>query len=185
MNFYESTNTFTWSHLRGCLAIIIIIFQFVVSPVDVSGQGNQGQITSFSASDAPNPGDTINMKITLYANTNITNSNIEFLIIAPNGTVVKTHKASVPKNFGPNESWSHSWSTTNVGFPSVGTYSVIACWSTGQAKNCDIAQTSFSIYSVPTLGWLFLPLLGMVFYFLWQNNAETQSLLKETHHGLE
>lgn len=169
MNFYVSTNIFTWRHLRVCLAIIIIIFQFVVSPVDVYGQGNQGQITSFSATNAPNPGDTITIDITLYANTNITKSNLKFEIIAPDGiTVVETHKASVPKNFGPNESWSYSWSTTNSGFPSIGTYSVNACWSTGQAENCDIAQTSFSIYSVPTLGWLIFPLLVIIGLLLWR-----------------
>jgi len=178
MKFHESSYIFARHYLRRCLAVIIIIFQFVVLPVDVYGQGNQGQITSLSANDAPNPGDTITIDITLYANTYITNSNIMFTIVAPDGvTVVATHKANVPKNLGPNESWSYSWSITNSGFPAIGTYSVIACWSTGQAENCAIAQASFSLFSVPTLGWLILPLLFIIGLLLWSREHRNGVIL--------
>ncbi len=185
MIFYRSTDNLYWRRFWRCLTLILVMVYIVVFPSDVSGQGNQGQITNLTVNDAPGQGITITINTTLFATTNIVKSNLTFVLVAPDGSTVQVSQISVPRNTGPNESWSHSWSISNSTFPSAGTYTVEACWSTGKARNCDIDFAISSFFSVPTLGWISLPLFGMAIYFLWKHNAEKQLFSKEKDHGLE
>ena len=132
-----------------------------------------GTIVALSATDAPNPGQTITISATLSATATIPNSNVYYQIIAPDGvTVVATHTTSIP-SMQAGDTIGDSWTTTNTSFPTAGTYTLIACWSTDNAANCDIDQKTTGFYSVPTLGgWLSLAGLALLAWFLWRRRAD-------------
>ena len=135
--------------------------------------GPAGTITALSATDAPNPGQTITISASFLATSKINNSNVYYEIIAPDGvTVVATYSTSAP-GLQAGESFNDSWTTTNTSFPSAGTYTLTACWSTGNSTNCDIDRKTTSFFSVPTLGgWLTLLGLALLSVFLWRRRAD-------------
>ncbi len=135
--------------------------------------GPDGTITALSATDAPNPGQTVTISASFLATSKISNSNVYYELIAPDGvTVVATHSTSAP-GLQTGDTFNDSWTTTNTSFPSAGTYTLTACWSTGNSTNCDIDQKTTSFFSVPTLGgWLTLLGLALLSVFLWRRRAD-------------
>jgi len=132
-----------------------------------------GTITSLSATDAPNPGQTITISAAFAAIKNINNSNVYYELIAPDGTtVVATHTTSAP-SLQAGDTFNDTWTTTNTSFPTAGTYTLRACWSNGNSTQCQIDQKTTSFYSVPTLGgWLSLAGLALLAWFLWRRRAD-------------
>ena len=135
--------------------------------------GPNGTITALSATDAPNPGQTITISASFLASFKINNSNVYYEIIAPDGvTVVATHSTSAP-SLQAGDAFNDSWTTTNTSFPSAGTYTLTACWSDGNSTNCQIDSKMTGFYSVPTLGgWLTLLGLVLLSVFLWRRRAD-------------
>src|SRR5574337_2138763 len=79
--------------------------------------GSTGTITALSATDAPNPGQTVAISASFLASAKITNSNVYYELIAPDGvTVVATHSTSVP-GLQVGDTFNDSWTTTNTSFP--------------------------------------------------------------------
>lgn len=158
-----------------CNILILVLFLSlcVVSPTLALQASTKGTILSLTATDAPGQGDTIVIASTVRADTKIANSNLYYVIFAPdNVTVVATHTTILPK-LEVMETFNDSWSTTNASFPSIGTYTVDLCWSTGGSQNCDIDQATTTFYSVPTLG----PFLGtiaalMIGLWLWKRRSD-------------
>lgn len=131
-----------------------------------------GHVVSLTATDGPNPGDTIAVNSTVQADSKTNSSNLYYEITAPSGTLVATHQTD-PGNLNSGQTFSDSWGADNSGFPDVGTYTVSLCWSTGNSHNCDLASAATAFYSVPTLGWpLGLLALGMLAVFLWRQRAD-------------
>ncbi len=132
-----------------------------------------GTITSLSATDAPDFNQTITINAAFLANANINNSNVYYEIIAPDGvTVVATHTTSMPSMNG-GDTFSASWPTTKSSFPSSGTYTLRACWSSGSSANCQIASASTTFFSVPTVGvWLALAGVVLLGWFLWRRRSD-------------
>lgn len=162
--------------LRLAMAAAFALSISLVYTADVAAEprmANTGTITRLVATDAPDQGDVLSVSSTERAQDRINNSNLYYEIIAPDGvTVVATHSTSMPKMSG-GDTYDDSWTTSNTGFPSIGTYTVTLCWSTGQAQNCDIASAQTTFYSVPTLGWgLWLVGLLMLVVFLWSRREE-------------
>jgi hypothetical protein len=153
------------------LAVIAILCALVTCPSGVAAQGRQGEIVSLVANDAPNLGDAICVTAVLHAISKVQESNLSLQIIAPDGsTVVVTETTAVPDRLPAGSDWTYKWCLFNTAFPSSGTYSVHACWSTGRARNCNIAGATTTFYSVPTLGAVFLPLLiATVALVLWRH----------------
>ncbi len=139
--------------------------------------GADGAITSLSATDAPAFGQTITINASFRADSKINNSNVYYEIIAPDGvTVVATHDTAAPA-LDTGDAFSDSWTTANTSFPSSGTYTLRACWSTGNAANCNIAQATTAFFSVPTLGmWLTLIGVALLGLFLWLRRGDFRRL---------
>jgi len=156
---------------RWIQAIVAVMAALLMAAVALAGP--DGTITALSATDAPTPGQTITVSASFTANSKISNSNVYYEITAPDGvTVVATHGTSAP-NLQAGESFNDSWTTTNTSFPSAGTYTLTACWSTGNSTNCDIDRKTTSFFSVPTLGgWLTLLGLVLLSVFLWRRRAD-------------
>ncbi len=125
-----------------------------------------GTITSLTASDAPDHGDSVRVRSSERADGKINSSNLYYTIIAPDGvTVVATHSTTMP-SMKAGDTYNDSWSTSNSSFPGVGTYTVNLCWSNGGSQNCGIDSASTTFYSVPSLGW-FLSLVALVLIAIW------------------
>jgi hypothetical protein len=126
-----------------------------------------GSVLALSASGGGGYGDTISISATVRADGKINNSNLYYEVRAPNGTVVATSSAGVPK-LEDGETFSHGWATNNGGFPETGTYTVSLCWSPGNSHNCGIASSSTSFYSVPTFGTVLgIAALALLAIWLW------------------
>ncbi len=158
-----------------CLKMLAMLIAAVTAwlSVTMALAASTGTITALSATDAPNPGQTITISASLSANSQINNSNLSYVIVAPdNVTVVATHITSLP-SLQAGDTFNDSWTTTNSSFPSVGTYTLRACWSNGNSTQCQIDQKTTSFYSVPTLGgWLSLVGLALLGVFLWRRRAD-------------
>lgn len=156
---------------RGILAAIILIFY--ATPALARPHLAGGNINSLSATDAPGLGDTVQITSLVQATSKIQNSNLYYTITI-GSTLVATHTTTPPK-FEIGDTFSDSWSISNSSFPSIGTYSVTLCWSTGNSQNCDIDSATTTFYSVPTLGWGYVTLGGAIFgYWLWTRKADFQ-----------
>jgi hypothetical protein len=142
------------------LSLLFLVNQPVYAYPRLAG----GTILSLTASDAPGHGDTVNIASQVRADTKIQNSNLYYEITI-GATLVTTHETK-PPSMQIGDTFSDSWSTSNSGFPSIGTYTVTLCWSTGNAHNCDITSGSTTFYSVPTLGWP-LSLIGVAILGGW------------------
>jgi hypothetical protein len=136
-------------------------------------QTSKGVITGLTASDASSQGSSVNVHSSERADVKISNSNLYYQIFAPDGvTVVATHTTNMP-NMKAGDTYSDSWSTSNAAFPSIGTYTVRLCWSTGNSQNCDIDSASTTFYSVPSLGWFFsLAAVALLVIWLWRRRHE-------------
>lgn len=131
-----------------------------------------GQILSLTATDGSNPGDTITVQSTVQAQDRIHSSNLYYEITAPSGTLVASHQTDLG-DLDHGKMFSDSWGVENSSFPTVGTYTVTLCWSTGNSHNCALATATTTFYSVPTLGWtLGLMALGLLAVFLWRQRAD-------------
>jgi hypothetical protein len=153
------------------LVALCVLVLLVLIPSGVAYAGN-GSIQSLTATSAPHPGDTFTVTAILHAQGKVKDSNLYYQIIAPDGhTVVLTHTTDLPTL--QNETYTDSWSADNNGFPSMGNYTVVLCWSDGDSQNCDIASASTTFYSAPTLGlWFGLAALGAVGVFVWRRRAD-------------
>ncbi len=131
-----------------------------------------GHVVSLTATNGPNPGDTITVNSTVQADDKTNRSNLYYEITAPTGSLVASHQTD-PGGLSVGQTFSDSWGANNSGFPDVGTYTVRLCWSTGNSHNCNIATATTTFYSVPTLGWpLGLMALGLLAVFLWRQRAD-------------
>ncbi len=141
--------------------------------VPALAQTSKGVITGLTASDASSQGSSVNIHSSERADTKISNSNLYYQVFAPDGvTVVATHTTNMP-NLKAGDTYSDSWSTSNASFPSIGTYTVRLCWSTGNSQNCDIDSASTTFYSVPSLGWFFsLVGIALVVIWVWRRRRE-------------
>jgi len=166
------TPSWNRGRMRGLVVQAAAIAALVVLIAGVAFAAD-GTINSLSATDAPTVGQTITISASYTANTNISNSNVTYTILAPDGvTVVATHTTNAP-SLNPGDTFSDSWTTTNTSFPSVGTYTLKACWSPGNSTNCTVDQKSTSFYSVPTLNsWLWLVVLVLLIWFLRQRRND-------------
>lgn len=143
--------------------VLTVVFPAGAAPT----RANTGTITSLIGSGAENPGDPILISSQVRADSRVTNSNLYYEVFAPGGVLVDSHQTN-PPSFEPGDTFSDSWSTSNT--PSSGTYSVTLCWSTGNAKNCDISSATTSFYSVPTLGTALTGLGALLLAgYLWHN----------------
>jgi hypothetical protein len=160
------------SHRRNLFLILIILT--LVGAVPAWAQGNSGAVLSLVVSGGAQQGDTIRISSQVRADTRIQRSNLFYQVLAPDGvTVVATNQTSAPRGMQPGDTFNHGWNTNNSSFPSQGTYSVTLCWSTGNAKNCDIASATTNFYSVPTLGWtLSLVAVGLIAYWVFKHRLE-------------
>jgi len=158
---------------RWLLSALLLLLALQPAPVWAE-HGGRGHITTLSASDAPAPGQSITITATVQVDVKKTsNSNLYYQIFAPDGvTVVATHTTNLP-SLDIGQSFDDSWSTTNSTFPSSGTYSVTACWSTGNSSNCGIHQATTTFSSVPSLGWLAGGFgLALLAVFLWRRREQ-------------
>jgi|LGVF01.2.fsa_nt_gb hypothetical protein len=159
---------------RGILAAILLIFY--ATPALARPHLAGGNILSLSATDAPGYGDTVHITSLVQATSKIQKSNLYYTITI-GSTLVATH-TTIPPKFAIGDTFSDSWNISNSSFPSVGTYSVTLCWSTGNSHNCDIDSATTTFYSVPTLGWGYVTLGGAIFaYWLWIRKADFQRVL--------
>ena len=154
------------------LAMLLVVMIALLTVTAAAAAGD-GTITSLSATDAPNPGQTITISAAFVAINKINNSNLYYEIIAPDGTtVVATHTTSVP-SLQASDTFNDAWTTANTSFPTAGTYTLRACWSNGNSTQCQIDQKTTSFYSVPTLGgWLSLAGLALLAWFFWRRRAD-------------
>jgi len=166
---FEGVGMLTRSVRAGISAVAI----FALLAVPAFAQTSKGTITSLTASDAPNQGDSVRVRSGERADVKISNSNLWYQIFAPDGvTVVATHTTNMPK-MKAGDTYSDSWSTSNSSFPSIGTYTVRLCWSTGNSHNCDIDSASTTFYSVPSLGPFFsLIALALVAFWIWRRRRD-------------
>lgn len=156
----------------GVLALFLALL-FVVNVRAEPYRASTGTITRLVAKDAPDQGDKVVVYSTVRADDRINNSNLYYEIVAPDGfTIVATHTTLMPR-MNRGDTFDDSWSTSNRSFPSIGTYTVTLCWSTGKAQNCDIARARTTFYSVPSLGWG-LSMVGILLLavFLWSRRAD-------------
>jgi hypothetical protein len=143
--------------------IALALTLVVVVPVWAAGSG---AITSLTASDAPDYGDAVHVASSVRADAKINSSNLYYRIYAPDGvTVVASHTTTMP-SMSAGDTYSDSWSTSNSSFPSVGTYTVHLCWSSGGSQSCGIDARTTTFYSVPSLG-LFFSLVAVALLALW------------------
>jgi hypothetical protein len=154
----------------GVVLFTFISFAHIMPAFAAPLMAHDGTILRLLATDAPGYGDMVSVSSQVRANRRISRSNLYYEIFAPGGTtIVATHSTSLPR-MRPGDVYNDSWSTSNSSFPSVGTYTVILCWSTGTSHNCDIDRAQTTFYSVPTMGWG-LSLVGLIllFIFLWSH----------------
>ena len=164
------------------LAAMVAVCALVMWPARARAQGRQGEITSLAANNAPNPGDSICVSTVLHSLTKVQESSLYLQIVAPDGTaVVASRTTAVPDRLKADAYWTYTWCLQNTGFPATGHYSVYACWSTGRATNCNIAQATTAFYSVPTLGVILMPLLvAIMALVLWRQGRPHTDVPKAT-----
>jgi hypothetical protein len=120
---------------------------------------NVGHVTMLSASGGANLNETITINATVVSDDGVTNSNFYFEIRAADGTVVATNTfEGVPQMEG-GQSYSYSWQSNNSSYSVQGDYSVSLCWSTGNARNCNVASATTTFYAANTLDPLLYALL--------------------------
>ncbi len=155
--------------IRAGITTLTIAF-LIAAPVWAAGSGT---ITSLTASDAPDAGDSVRVRSNVRADGKINSSNLYYVIYAPDGvTVVATHTTNLP-NLKAGDTFSDSWSTSNLSFPSIGTYTVSLCWSPGGSHNCSIDSATTTFYSVPSLGpFLSLVALALVVFWIWRRRHD-------------
>jgi hypothetical protein len=152
--------------------IAILLLVGMVGPAFAGplGQAIKGDIHSFTAIGATNPGDPINISSLVHAHQKIQNSNLYYEVYSPSMTLVDTREID-PGNMAIDDTFSDSWSTYNT--PEIGNYTITLCWSTGGSHNCDIDYAEIIIFSVPTIGFgLTIVALGLLGLFLWQNRRQ-------------
>lgn len=150
-----------------CTALAVLLLAVALPAAAAPTRANTGTVTSLIGSGAENPGDPISISSQVRADSRVTNSNLYYEVYAPGGALVDTHQTN-PPSFQAGDTFFDSWSTSNT--PASGTYTVTLCWSTGNAKNCDITSATTSFYSVPTLGTALTGLGGLLLAgFLWRN----------------
>lgn len=133
----------------------------------------EGRILRLTASDAPNLGDSVVISSLVEALDEIKRHNLYYVVRAPSGTVVATHRVELPE-MEEGDTYSDSWSISNSSFPETGTYTVVLCWNKGRRGNgCNIDRAETTFYSVPTLGWgLTAVALGLLGVFLWRRRED-------------
>jgi hypothetical protein len=146
---------------KTILFFLTVIILLIPSPVLAAG----GSITQLSVAGGSQHNDTIVISSAGNATSKLGSSNLYYRITSPNNTLVATHSTTLPP-MKKRDTFTDSWSTTNAGWPSIGTYTVTLCWSNGGSTNCDIDFASTTFYSVPTLGWE-LTLAGAVLLIGW------------------
>jgi hypothetical protein len=153
--------------------LVFVAVAAVLTTTTVAGAAPEGTITALSATDAPDPGQTITISASFLASSRIVNSNVFYQVIAPDGvTVVGTRSLSLP-SLSAGETFTDSWTMTNTSFPSSGTYTLVACWSPGGSPNCQIDRKTTSFFSVPILsGGLWLAAAGLFAWFLWRRRSD-------------
>ncbi len=124
-----------------------------------------GTVLSLSASGGGNFNENISISVTVRADAKVQNSNFYFEVRAPDGLVVDTHSVDTP-SFEEGDTYSYSWNSNNSGYPETGNYTVYFCWSTGNARNCNVAQVSTGFYSVPTFGTV-LTVVALILLGVW------------------
>jgi hypothetical protein len=194
----SDTQAWTWSEINGLEAGVKSINnggwggEMRVSQVYVVVDYTPPYISSLTASDAPNVGDSVNVNCALQntdPSSNITNSTIDyFLFIDGNsnntpdegetyitssggsGTYTSTWETTQQTKqttgfaVNANSSNSDSWSIANNNFPSTTTYTVYAIWKDSGGTTLDPESTT--CYSIPVLGWPLLFLASLFFPFL-------------------
>jgi hypothetical protein len=158
--------------------MLFAVIVFTATGVAIAGPS--GTITALSATDAPNPGQTITVTATLLSTQQILlPSNVYYEIIAPDGvTVVATHTTSVPF-LTDGQTFNDAWTTTNTSFPTAGTYTLNACWSRLNWSNCGLDRKSTSFYSVPILSTvLWLVAAGLLAWLLWRRRSDFRPAVK-------
>ena len=156
--------------IRIGLTTIAISF-LIVAPV--WAQAGTGTITSLTATDAPEHGDRVRIRSSGRADGNINRSNLRYTIYAPDGsTVVATRRRNL-RRMRAGDTFNDSWGRRNTNFPSIGTYTVVLCWSRNNASNCNIDRATTTFYSVPSLGLFFsLVALALVAIWIWRRRMD-------------
>jgi hypothetical protein len=156
------------------IVTLLLLIGIMAWTAPAIAQGRSGTVLSLVVSGGSQHGDTITISSQVRADSRIQRSNLSYQVFAPDGvTIVASHSTSAPRRMSAGDTFNHSWTTNNSGFPSQGTYNVRLCWSTGNAKNCDIATATTNFYSVPTLGWtLSLAAAAILAYWLYSRRLE-------------
>lgn len=191
----SDSQAWTWSDINALEAGVKSINnggwggQLLATQVYVVVDYTPPYISSLTASDAPNVGDSVNVNCTLQntdPSANITGSSIDYFLFVDgnsnntpdegeayitssggSGTYTSswetTQQTKQTTAFAVNASSSNSdsWSIANNNFPSTTTYTVYAKWKDSGGSTLDPESTT--CYSIPVLGW---PLLFLASLFL-------------------
>ncbi len=157
---------------RSVRIVFVVFTASLLLVLTVSAAGS-GTITSLTASDALDHGDSVRVRSSERADGKINSSNLYYTIIAPDGvTVVATHSTTMP-SMKAGDTYNDSWSTSNSSFPSIGTYTVSLCWSPGGSHSCGIDSASTAFNSVPSLGPFFsLVAVALLAYWIWRRRQD-------------
>jgi len=146
--------------------IVIRISLVLIALLSASATAKADRIVSFTTGDGlmsvQAEIETLAFTVTLAATSRIPSSNLFFAIIAPGGAVVRTHSADVPR-MNNGDVYFYTWVTDTAGFPEVGDYTAIVCWSRGNAQNCGLGYAELTFFAANSLGVLlpvFLALIG-------------------------
>lgn len=137
-----------WQHIT-----LFIILISLITPPAVSANS----IQSLSASGGGEQNSTITIHTTIQGS-QANNTNLHFVITAPDGIVVASHQFNDVPHLSDGETFSYSWQTNNTNFPAQGNHTVSVCWSPGNSTNCTHGSASTTFYSANTLGILLVPL---------------------------
>lgn len=194
----SDTFSWTWSDINALEAGVKSVNQggwggeLRASQVYVVVDYTPPYISSLTASDAPNVGDSVSVNATLQntdPSANITGSSIDYFLfidsnsnstpdtgetyITPSGgsgtytsswQTTQQTKQTTSFTVNANSSNSDSWSIANNNFPSNTTYTVYAIWKDSGGTTLDTEYTS--CYSIPILGWPLLFLTSSLFVLL-------------------